>query len=142
MKILAVSALSAGVIVSCAAHANTNLLANGSFETGMFTSWHHHNLPAQFPAIVVNNAVIASTEPTGGGSSPDPIGTHYVLFNGNPDHESITQKIFLSPGVYEAGFTAQPNNYQNPGEETFTVSVGALLSHPLTLEVLTQISGI
>lgn len=125
MKIVAFSVLSAGLIMSGAAQAKTNLLANGSFETGMFTSWGQHNLPGQFPAIVVDNPGIASTEPTGG-SSPDPVGTHYAVFRGNPDHESITQRVFLPPGVYKAGFTAQPNHYENPGEETFTVSVGGV----------------
>jgi hypothetical protein len=125
MKRFAIFAFSTAFMVSGAAGAATNLLSNGSFETGFFTDWHIHDAPTHrhFPCVVVNNPTTAATEPTGG-LSPDPVGTDFMFCVANPSNESITQRVMLTPGDYDIGFTAYPFSYQESDDETFTAYVG------------------
>lgn len=67
---------------------SSNLLHNGSFETGTFAHWDIHNapIPSRYPCGIINNPGLASGEPTGG-LSPDPIGTDFMECIADPSHE-------------------------------------------------------
>jgi hypothetical protein len=105
-----------------------NLLANGSYETGDFTSWQVLNAPPpnHYPCVVVNNPGVAAGEPTGG-MSPDPVGTDLMACVADPSNESFTQQVQLEPGYYDVGFSAYPYSYQEPDNEKFIAYVGNTL---------------
>ena len=125
MNFLRFALLAVAFVVPGTAGASGNLLSNGSFETGSFSGWQRHNVPNQlhYPCVIVNNPTVAGTEPTGG-LSPDPIGTRFLVCVANPSNESMTQTVFLNPGVYSVGFTAYPFSYQETDNEKFIASVG------------------
>ena len=72
----------------------TNLLTNGSFETGDFSGWTTGGAPAISPYG-------GSTLSVG---SPDAGGDNAVYFSLDYGQQTLTQSVFLNPGNYEVGF--------------------------------------
>lgn len=117
--------------------AATNLLANGSFESG-FSGWTLGGTETQgFPAVVIpynSNAgyptgAFGEAIPTATGSaSPDAAGDSAAYFVSDYASETLTQSIFLTPGVYTIGFSAYApaNGFANAGDALFTGSVAGV----------------
>ncbi len=142
---LALVALSAAFSAS-AAQATTNLLINGSFETGDFTGWTLTNSESSsgtgsaLPVVIAYNQ--ASGYPTGafgeaiptdnaaGNPSPDAAGrygAYFVSDFANP--QSISQTVSLLAGTsYTFGFDVYKpaNGDSNPNGATFTASIAGL----------------
>jgi hypothetical protein len=130
-------------LAASAAPAATNLLANGSFETGDFTSWTLTNSEsssgtgAAAPVVIAYNQ--ASGYPTGaygesvptdnaaGNPSPDAAGlygAYFVSDFANP--QSISQTVTLLAGKgYTFGFDVYKpaNGDSNPNGATFTATL-------------------
>ena len=136
MKTLKLAALFAGFAISGAAGA-ANLVTNGSFESGL-SGWTLSGVAADgFPAVVINYGA-AMPYPIGafgeavpadsGGASPDAAGGHAAYFVGDLSNESLTQSVFLNPGVYTIGFSAYApaNGYANGNDALFSGSVAGV----------------
>ena len=139
MRLLCVTACAVGLAVAGTADAAVNLLANGSFETGDFTGWTYAGAtPSGFPAAVLNYNS-ASPYPIGAfgeaippddtvSPSPDPVGDHAAYFVADGATETLSQSVFLNPGLYTIGFSVYVplNGFGNPGNATFTGSVAGV----------------
>ena len=97
----------------------TNLIVNGSFETGDFTGFTHVNTAGlKYPAVVLDYNKAAKYAVHGGGAfgeavpvdnavspSPDVAGLHAAYFvDDKATNEAITQLTALHPGNYKIGF--------------------------------------
>ena len=135
------AALLAGLGLAAPAQAATNLILNGSFETGDFTSWSYSGVVGDATPAVVLTYNSATPYPTGafgeavptpsGSASPDPAGTRGAYFVSDFADETIQQTSTLGPGAYTYGFSYYvPNNgYANPGEaELFGTVAGQSFS--------------
>ncbi len=117
--------------------AATNLLTNGSFENG-FAGWTLGGTETQgYPEVVINynsatpyptGAFNEAVPPATGSASPDAVGTHAAYFVSDFANETLSQMVYLMPGVYTIGFSAYaPNNgYQNAGDAAFSGSVAGV----------------
>lgn len=131
---LAATALTAA-LAGTPAIAATNLIVNGSFETGDFAGFTHTGIPGDSPAVVLvyNNA--AGYGPGGGAygeavspdsavtPSTDAVGTHAAYFSTDfSTGETLSQLTVLHPGNYEIGFDAYlpQNGVNNPLDEHFS----------------------
>jgi hypothetical protein len=134
---MATVAVAAGLAISGAAHAYTNLLGNGSFETGDFTDWMLGGTYASDPADVIiynsnagypTSAFNESIPPDSGGKSPDPAGSYAAYFVDDAANETLTQSIPLTPGLYTIGFSAfaPSNGYQNQNDADFSGSIAGV----------------
>jgi hypothetical protein len=138
MKSLAAAVLLAGAGFASQASA-ANIVQNGSFETGNFSSWTLGGIVDSFPAVVIpynssasypggafgepippNNAVT---------NSPDAAGTHAAYFVSDFAAETLTQTVHLTAGIYQIGFSAYlpQNGYNNAGDAMFTGSIAGVL---------------
>lgn len=132
--ILAALALAA-TVGAAPASAASNVIINGSFETGDFTGFTHTNAPAAYQAVVLNygstggygqgGGAFGEAVPTDNAASlsTDPVGLHGAYFVADDSvNESISQLTPLKAGNYEVGFDAYlPSNGQNnPFDATFT----------------------
>ena len=118
--------------------AATNLLANGSFETGDFTDWTLGGAATDgFPAVVIPYNSTASypggafgepIPPATGSLSPDPAGNFAAYFVSDTATETLSQTVFLTPGVYSIGFSAYSprNGYANTGDAEFSGSIAGV----------------
>jgi hypothetical protein len=117
--------------------AATNLLTNGSFESGL-KGWTLGGTETQgYPAVVINynsatpyptGAFGEAVPPAGGSVSPDAAGAHAAYFVSDFANETLTQSIFLTPGTYTIGFSAYApaNGYANAGDALFSGSVAGV----------------
>jgi hypothetical protein len=138
MRLLGAVAFAAGLAIAGQATA-ANLLTNGSFETGDFTGWSYAGVtPSGFPAAVLNYNS-PTPYPTGafgeaippddtGSPSPDAVGDHAAYFVADGATETLSQSVFLNPGLYTIGFSVYVplNGFGNPGNATFTGSVAGV----------------
>jgi hypothetical protein len=122
--------------VSVPAFAVSNLILNGSFETGDFTGFTHTGIPSDSPAVVLlyNNAAgygqgggaygeAVPTDNASGSLSTDTVGTHAAYFSTDEaTGETISQLTPLFAGNYEVGFDAYlpQNGFNNPNDATFS----------------------
>lgn len=136
MKFAFALAAIAATAAAVPATAVTNLIVNGSFETGDFSGFIHTNLPSGTPAVVLDYGNAAGYGQGGGaygeavpvdnatGSlSPDAAGVHGAYFVAdNAVNETISQLTILHPGNYEVGFDAYlpANGFANTFDATFT----------------------
>jgi hypothetical protein len=165
MKRFAVVAVvaAAGLALAGSASASTNLITNGSFESGTL-SWTYTGSgadvgPSGHPAVV-----IPYNSPSGypGGAfgepippdnalsaSPDPTGNFGLYFVADASTETLSQTVFLNPGLYTIGFDAYVpfNGHANSGDATFTGTVAGVdlanfSAHGSTPGVWTAYSGV
>lgn len=141
MKLWHSAVVAAGLLAAGSASAGTNLIINGSFETGNFSGWTYSGSGADVPA---HKAVII---PYGSGSgypggafgepipaddtlsgSPDPVGTHAAYFVADASDETLTQSVHLLPGLYTIGFSVYVplNGFKNKGDATFTGTIAGV----------------
>jgi hypothetical protein len=142
MKIHQIIAASAVVVAGIAglpsaASASTNLLLNGSFETGDFTDWTlsgsandgypavviNYNDPAGYPAGAFGEPIPPANATT---VSPDPAGNYAAYFVSDATYETLEQTTYLNVGTYNVGFSAYvPQNGQdNAVDASFSATVG------------------
>ena len=125
------------VAVSCASGTAeaANLVLNGSFEDGL-TGWTKTNVPASYPVTTIlygaaqpypvgafGEAIPQQNAPT---NSPDAAGLRAAYFVSDFSNvETLSQSIFLTPGVYQIGFStyAPRNGYANAGDAAFVGSI-------------------
>jgi hypothetical protein len=130
------------------AHATTitNLLTNGSFETGDFTGWTITGTLGANPqptTVIITDGVNltgASSEPVPAdnavSSDSDPAGTHGAYFVDDTAHQFLTQQLFLVAGHYDIGFDAYSptNGFNNPVDATFKGTIAGVLLANYTLK--------
>ncbi len=131
--ILLASALACVASLPAAA---ANLVTNGSFESGL-TGWTIGGTdPQGFPPVAITYGS-ATAYPTGAfgeavpandaaSNSPDAPGTRAAYFVSDlANNQSLTQTIFLDPGVYQIGFSAYApaNGFANAGDASFSGTV-------------------
>jgi hypothetical protein len=130
--------LLAGVSATTPATA-TNLVTNGSFESGL-SGWTiggmtfdgflpvaiNYNSTAGYPVGAFNEPVPPNNAPT---NSSDPVGTHAAYFVSDLTiNQSISQSVFLNPGIYQIGFSVYlpQNGFGNPGDAIFSGEVAGV----------------
>lgn len=136
IKFAALAGLAAALVAVSPAGAVTNLIVNGSFETGDFTGFTHSNAPVVYDAVVINYGA-ALAYPIGAfgeavpaddstSVSPDAAGSHGAYFVADDSvNESLSQLTKLYTGHYEIGFSAYLpyNGAANPNNATFSGSI-------------------
>ena len=139
MKIVYAFAVIAASTAVVPATAATNLIVNGSFETGDFTGFTHTNAGGLANPAVVLNYNSAAGYGQGGGAygeavpvdnavspSPDAAGIHGAYFvDDHAVNEAITQLTALHPGNYEIGFDVYlpQNGANNPVDASINGSI-------------------
>jgi hypothetical protein len=130
-------ALAVGFAVPASA---ANLVTNGSFETGL-AGWAIGGVDLQgFPPVAITygaaapyptgafgEAVPANNAPT---NSPDAAGGRAAYFVSDITvNQSLSQTVFLTPGIYQIGFSAYApaNGYGNPVEATFSGTIAGIV---------------
>lgn len=144
MSTLAALGASLAMGAAGAAHAITNLVTNGSFESGL-TGWTiggvDNDSPPYPPVAILYNS--ATPYPTGAFGeavpqnnaptiSPDPVGDRAAYFVSDfAVNQSLSQTVFLNPGMYQIGFSAYApaNGFSNAGDATFSGIVTVLLAN-------------
>ncbi|MCU0887148.1 MAG: hypothetical protein MUF65_11210 [Rubritepida sp.] len=134
-KLLLATAASLGLATG--AHA-ANLVLNGSFESG-FSHWTLTNPSSDAPAVAIfynlaagyPNGAYGEAVPTNNAAtnSTDAPGTRAAYFVGDfARNETLSQSIFLDPGLYQIGFSAYlpANGQANRGEALFTGSIAGV----------------
>jgi hypothetical protein len=130
-------ALAAIAVLPSAASASTNLLVNGSFETGNFSGWTLSG-PANdgYPATVIKynnpvpypNGAFGEAIPTANAAtlSPDPAGNFAAYFVSDASNQTLSQTTYLTVGTYNIGFSAYVpfNGQANPVNAYFAATVG------------------
>jgi hypothetical protein len=140
MKPILIMAAVAATVAGGPVTAATNLIVNGSFETGDFAGFVHSNAPSAYQAVVLDYGSTNSYQTSGGGAfgeavpvdnatgslSPDAAGAHGAYFVAdNSVNEAISQLTALHPGNYEIGFDAYlpQNGANNPFNATINGSI-------------------
>lgn len=132
-------AAAAAAFASTSVSATTNLIVNGSFETGDFTGFTHINAGSLAnPAVVLDYGSTGGYGSGGGAygeavpaddsvsASPDVAGAHAAYFVDDfAVGEAITQLTALHPGNYEIGFSVYlpRNGANNPVDASFNGSI-------------------
>lgn len=136
---LAPLALVASLAVITPAGAVTNLIVNGSFETGDFTGYTHTGTTGlSNPAVVLTYGSNAGYGQGGGAygeavpadnsnsPSPDPVGKSAAYFVDDAAvNETISQLTLLQVGNYNIGYSAYlpQNGYNNRFDATFAGTI-------------------
>ena len=134
------SLLAAALVLASPAAAATNLVTNGSFESGL-AGWTIGGIDSQgFPPVAILYGV-AAPYPTGafgeavpadnapGSLSPDAAGDHGLYFVSDLTlDQSVFQLVFLTPGDYQIGFSAYApqNGFNNAGDALFTGTIAGV----------------
>jgi hypothetical protein len=133
------TSLLAAALIAATPAAAVNLVSNGSFESGL-ASWTvggtetqgfppvaiFYNSATQYPTGAYGEAVPVNTALT---NSPDAAGSRAAYFVSDfADGLSLSQTIFLEPGIYQVGFSAYApgNGYTNKGEATFSGTIAGV----------------
>ena len=145
MKLSALAAAVVALAAATSANAATNLITNGSFESGTiqwtYSSTGTDALPGHHPAVVINYGP-AAPYPTGAfneaipadnslSASPDAVGVKGLYFVADNSTETLSQVVHLKAGTYQIGFSAYVprNGFNNSGNATLTaVIAGANLA--------------
>ncbi len=136
---LAPLTLAASLVAVAPASAVTNLIVNGSFETGDFTGYVHSGTAGlSNPAVVLTYGSNAGYGQGGGAYgeavpadnansvSPDPVGTSAAYFVDDAAvNEAISQLTLLQVGNYSIGYSAYlpQNGYNNKFDATFAGTI-------------------
>ena len=136
IKKLIDAALVTAMLAGTPALAATNLVQNGSFESGL-SQWViggsdvqgfppaaiFYNNPAGYPVGAFGEAVPPDDSAS---LSPDAVGDRAAYFVSDfARAQSLTQSIFLTPGRYEFGFSAfaPQNGFNNVGDAGFRATL-------------------
>lgn len=139
MKIRTALGVGLAIAVASPASAATNLLANGSFESG-FSAWTvaqagggtapvviPYGSGSGYPTGAFGEAILPNTVAT---LSPDPVGTSVAYFSSDTANpHSLSQFINLVSGtVYNIGFDyyAPENGISNPFDASLSFLVGGV----------------
>ncbi|WP_296596527.1 PEPxxWA-CTERM sorting domain-containing protein [Phenylobacterium sp.] len=139
-KLLAFAAAGALLFTAGSAAAATNLVSNGSFESGTL-DWTYSgsgdDVPGHQATIITYNN--NNGYPTGAfgemippdnsvSPSPDAVGTHALYFVADHSVETLSQDVFLDVGLYTIGFSVYVpfNGYNNSGNATFTGTIAGV----------------
>lgn len=148
------------LMMATSAMATPNLVTNGSFEDGL-NGWTYTGTGTNdgYPAVVIQGSP-ATSYPTGAfgenipvdnivGGSPDLAGSHGAYFVSDTLHETLSQILNLSVGLYEIGFdTYSPlNGFNNRFDASLNGSIaGEILAsftvHTSPVAQWTHFSGI
>lgn len=129
-------ALVAALLGGVPAAAATNLVTNGSFESGL-AGWTiggtdgqgyppvaiYYNNPSGYPIGAFGEAVPPDNSAS---LSPDAVGDRAAYFVTDlAKAQSLSQTIFLTPGRYQFGFSAfaPANGYANAGDARFSATL-------------------
>jgi hypothetical protein len=112
----------------------SNILVNGSFESGL-SNWTITGGGSYPPAAIVTNGSTGSAfgEPipadTIAGGSPDAAGGYGLYFVDDLAHQTVSQSVFLAAGTYEVGFDAYfpRNGWGNANDAAFSGSIAGVL---------------
>jgi hypothetical protein len=119
------------------AHAVSNLVINGSFESGL-SDWTITGNNTGYPPVAIfynssdgypGGAFGEPVPPsTIAGGSPDDAGIRAAYFVDDYAHQVLGQSVHLTAGHYEIGFDAYiPNNgYGNPIDASFTGMIAGI----------------
>lgn len=142
MRILAIASLAASFALATSAHAAVNLLANGSFESGI-GGWamggsQSDGDPARVidynSASFITGAYGEAVPPDNSSSlSPDAPGDHAFYFVSDASSETLSQSVFLQAGTYNLGFSAYIplNGSTNPLDAIFTATFAGVQLTPI-----------
>jgi hypothetical protein len=154
---LSALSLACALTIAGPGQAATNLLTNGSFESG-FSGWTlsgtatdgypavviPYNSSAGYPGGAYNEKVPVPT----GSLSPDAAGGYGAYFVSDFANETLSQTITLAPGEYKIGLSvyAPLNGWNNQGDATISASIGGvdLISssvHSLTPQTWYNLTG-
>ena len=141
MRITLLKSLLAGLCIAAAGSASAapvNLVANGSFESGL-AGWTASGTTLSNPAVAIfygaalpypNGAYgEAVPAPTNATASPDAAGSRGAYFvDDGSINESLGQSIFLAAGSYRIGFDVYaPNNgYANANDAMFSAQIAGI----------------
>jgi hypothetical protein len=145
MKLLAIAAVAAGIVVAGSANAATNLITNGSFEDNGLAGWTLVSTGSgqggYSPTVIIVTDGVGRGYPNGafgegvpadnapGSLDPDLAGSHAAYFSNDVCCETLSQTINIAAGKYNVGFDAYIpfNGYNNPHDATFTATVGGFV---------------
>jgi hypothetical protein len=136
MKRIAFAAAAlAAAALGGSASAATNLVTNGSFESG-FVDWDYSGVTPEGAPVAIIFYDSASPYPIGAygeavppddsaSASPDIVGTRAAYFVADNASETLSQTVFLDVGVYTIGFSAYVpfNGFGNEFNAFFTGAV-------------------
>jgi hypothetical protein len=146
---LSAIALASALAVAAPAQAATNLLTNGSFETGDYTGWTLAGTAADgYPSVVIpynsgsgypGGAFGEPVPPPTGSLSPDPAGAYGAYFVSDFSNETLSQTVNLSPGTYRIGLSiyAPLNGWDNAGDAEISAYIGGVQLIDTTVHSLT-----
>ncbi len=139
MKTWTALGVSLAMLVASPAMAATNLIANGSFESG-FTGWTvgqtgggtapvviPYGSATPYPGGAFGEAILPNAVAT---LSPDPVGTSVAYFSSDTANpHSLSQLVNLVAGItYNIGFDyyAPQNGISNPNDATLSFNIGGV----------------
>ncbi len=116
--------LAAALATPFFASAATNLVTNGSFETGDLSGWTVTGT-ASDPGVAVQTLNAASFYNETVNAENLAAGTKAAYFVSDLSSQTLSQSVYLAVGTYNIGFSAYaPNNgVANPGAATFSGSI-------------------
>jgi hypothetical protein len=136
MRLLGLSAGVAALALAGSAQAATNLIVNGSFEDEGFFAWNYTGVGAEDAPAVIIPYNSSAGYPTGAfgepippddsiSGSPDVVGNQAAYFVADGATETLSQTVFLDPGLYTIGFSVYVpfNGFANAGNATFNGTV-------------------
>jgi hypothetical protein len=108
------------------AHANSNLVQNGTFGTGDFTDWTMSSTGTTNAAeqvVALTGGVFPADLLTGG--SPELSSGFGAYFETDTGTQTLSQTLTLGVGTYSIGFDLEvpDNGYANAGDATFSASI-------------------
>ena len=126
----------AALMVAGSAQAATNLVTNGSFESGL-ADWTIVGTETQgFPPVAITygdaapypNGAFGEAVPADNSVSlsPDPVGTRAAYFVSDfSAGQGLQQTVYLTPGKYQVGFSyyAPANGYANINDAAFSANI-------------------
>jgi PEP-CTERM motif len=107
-----------------------NILANGSFESGL-TGWAVSGTYLYYPVVITTSMPVDNVV----GGSPDAAGTQAAYFYDDVANQFLTQTVWLTPGTYEIGFDtyAPSTGLNNPHNATFSAAIPTATLEELTV---------
>ena len=123
-KLILAAALAAPFFASAA----TNLVTNGSFETGNLSGWTVTGSASQGPGVAVQLLNAASFYGETVNAESAAAGTKAAYFVADLSNQTLSQSVYLAAGTYDIGFSAYaPNNgVNNTGAASFSGSIAGV----------------
>jgi hypothetical protein len=152
---LLLACICASAFAGSAQASPTNLVNNGSFETGDLTGWTIAGGGTYPVSVIVTNGVTGSafgeaipSDPLTVGS-PDPGGNYAAYFVDDIAHQTLSQNVSLAVGNYEIGFDIYDpqNGYNNANDASFSgqiagVTLADITVHTTAVDTWLHFSGV